>query len=332
MKRNRGFTLLEIAVVVAITLTLLTLGLTAIDAQLRTASYSITKKRQDVIKDALIAYLGANKKLPCPIVPTSGTPVDGNAPSQSGTPPVCPSPSGVVPFKTLGLAREIGDDGWGNLFSYRVYSDGTPSCPGISMDWANANCFGEGKIGVLTVNDGTVALPTLLAANIVAVVISHGANGLGAWAAQGTRNAPPTTCEEAHNAVGTTAPAGCTPTANTYYKGERQENDDVVAYLTAAEAIQSLAKQGTIKSAMAKVNDDLQALYEQAVGLNLASPTCTIPSPAIRDPWGNLYALLPIDGSIPSCIYSTAVPTTCKAVEKPILDVYRNRAGSPPCP
>jgi len=327
----RGFTLIEIAIVLAIMLTLLTLGLGAMNAQLSSAAYSITKKRQEMVMDALVAHLGVHRRFPCPYVPAPGVPVTGVAPAQSGTPPACPA-FGTVPFATLGLSREFAEDGWGNLFSYRVYAVTAPACPGTGRDWGNAACFGEGKSGGLVVNDGTAAAPTPLATGGVAVVVSHGANGLGAWAGQGTRNAPPTTCEEAHNATGTPAPAGCALVANTYYKGERQENDDVVAYLTAAEALQLAARQGAIQPAVARVNDDLQTLYEQTVGLNLASASCSIPAPALRDPWGNTYALSPSDGSVPGCIYSTAMPTLCKAVTKPVLDVYRNRAGSTPCP
>lgn len=340
-KPPRGFTLIEIAVVVAIMLTLLTLGLGLMNAQLSSTAYSVTKKRQEAIKDALIAYLGANRRLPCPYVPTPGIVVTGQAPNPSGTPPACPA-FGVVPYATLGLGREIGEDGWGNLFFYWVYFDPSPSCPGTGWDWGHSNCFGEGKDGInppkvaLKINDGTVASPTLLTDKSIAVVISHGANGLGAWAAQGTRNAPPTTCEETHNAVGTAPPPGCTPAANTYYKGERSENDDVVAYLTANDALQLLARQGAIKSATAKVNEDLQLLFEQAVGNYLTSPTCSLPPPSsgLLDPWGNLYVyvLAPPAGSVLGTYSSTNLPSISKAIDKTVLDVYRNRAGSPPCP
>jgi prepilin-type N-terminal cleavage/methylation domain-containing protein len=335
-KSAHGFTLIEVAIVVAIMTILLTLGLGLMNAQLSSTAYTVTKKRQDAIKDALIAYLGANRRLPCPYVPVAGTAVSGLAPAQSGSPLTCPT-FGIVPFATLGLSRETGEDGWGNFFSYRVYTE-LPNCSTTptGWDWGNASCFGEGKDGVTPakaaqqIRDGTVTTWTSVADNSIAVVISHGGNGLGAWVAQGTRNVAPTTCEETHNAVGATpVPAGCTPVSNTFYKGERDGNDDVVAYLTAADALQTLVKQGVIKPAMAKVNDDLQTLMDMAVGIKRSglsmSPasssasssfmggflnidvTLTVPtgttagcdtsvSPEIdaaksspRDPWGNAY-------------------------------------------
>ncbi|HYK14133.1 MAG TPA: hypothetical protein VEW70_09125, partial [Burkholderiales bacterium] len=209
--------------VVAIALILLSLGLTAINSQLSSTAYSITKKRQDAIKDALIGYLGARKSFPCPYVAVAGTAATGIAPAQTGAPLACPLAFGVVPYTTLGLAREMAEDGWGNLISYQVYS--VPAvCPSTGTDWANSSCFGAGKTGAIVVNDGTVGAPTPLVANAIAVLVSHGANGLGAWvAAQGTRNANPVTCEEAHNGRIAGVP-GCVLVANTYYKGESQAN------------------------------------------------------------------------------------------------------------
>lgn len=69
----RGFTLIELSVVVVIVAMFLTLGLAALSSQLTSASYAETKKRQTLIKDALTAYLGANKRFPCLLSPTIQT-------------------------------------------------------------------------------------------------------------------------------------------------------------------------------------------------------------------------------------------------------------------
>jgi type II secretory pathway pseudopilin PulG len=332
--RSRGFSLIEIAVVVAIMMTLLTLGLGLMNAQVNSSAVTVTKKRQEAIKDALIAYLGANKRLPCPYVPTSGTTVTGQAPA-----PACAG-IGIVPFATLGLGRDIAEDGWGNFFSYRVYADApTPTCPGPGWDWSNSDCFGEGKDGsnpsktALTINDGTVASPTSLFGQgvaVVAVVISHGANGLGAWAAQGTRNAAATTCEEAHNTFNLTAPSGCTLTANTFYRGEQEGNDDVVAYLTAGEALQTLVKQGAIKSAAAQVSEDLQQLFENAVDAKLKKCSSSLYQPPFPssplDPWGEPYNFPP-SNSIAGDYSSNNSPIK-KTINEATLTTYCNRVSS----
>ncbi len=364
-----GFTLIEIAVVLGIVMIVLSLGLTAISAQLSSASYTITKKRQDAIKDALVGYFGAHNSLPCPYAPVLGTPAAGTFTGEVGA--ACPQPFGTVPFAALGLAREIGEDGWGNLFSYQVYTDAVPGCPGTGRDWANPSCFGTGKSGSLTVNDGAVGASTLLSSSGVAVVVSHGINGLGAWvAAQGTRNAPPLTCVEVQNAGGPpsgggiTWPAGCPGayTPNTFYKGESQANDDVVAYLTATDLLQPLIKQGALNSPAAQVNVDLQTLYDQAIAssitpLNCPQPLTLLPAlPVIPptwgvDPWGNSYGVFaepsPYDPAL--CLYSTGgtgvaptgaaltacactLPAICRSVTKATLTNYRLKASATPCP
>lgn len=378
----RGFSLIELAVVVAIVMTLLTLGLGLMNAQLSSTAYLTTKKRQEAIKDALIAYLGAHRRLPCPYVPTEGSPpitgIDADPdPNPFTAPPqaAC-APFGVIPFTTLGLARDIAEDGWGNLFSYQIFSDPIPPpgdpplvCPGPNRVWGRSACFGAGKATApsittansITVLDNTAGTNLRLTTNALAVIISHGPNGLGAWAAQATLNAPPVSCEERKNANGdlTGCPAPSLDPLNPsiippyyYFKGERQDQDDVVAWIDGTEAINTLAKQGTIKSAIAQVNDDLQTLADIALAVKRAGitisvpPTCSpspcTPTPAptsgcaasvdltnpplsvalasMRDPWGASYVLeeldsagLPDPGSFPICIYSRGGgPETCR--------------------
>ena len=315
MKPSRGFTLVEMAVVVVIIAALLTLGLGALNAQLSSASYTTTKQRQAAIKDALIGYLGANKRFPCPYVPIAGTlptGVDATSIPASGTPRCQSFDLGVIPFTTLGIAREVAQDGWGNFFSYQVYAQATLGCPGGGIDWGNSNCFGAGKNGGITVLDNTGGNNLPLTTNAVVAIISQGPNGLGAWAAQATQNASPVSCEERTNAnlSGCSTPAGITPPY--YFKGERQDQDDVVAWIDATEAINALSKQGVVKTAFAQVNDDLQAIYDNKLGVKLSAitPPATIgaapggclttvgtgTSP-VYDPWGVQYNVT--EGSSP---------------------------------
>lgn len=269
---------------------LLSMGLGALNAQLLSANYTETKKRQSLIKDALTAYLGANKRLPCPDIPnnTNGgadsTQVTGLEDRTGGvTTGACSGSIGVIPYATLGLGREIALDGWGNFMSYSVAAVGT-SCPGTDINWSLTACFGAAKTSPYSLFEGTVAAPTSPTSNLIAVVISHGPNGLAAWGQQGSRNASPISCEEAHNAI---VPV-CGLTANAFYKGERAEVDDIVTYLTRDEAINSLAKQGTIKSADGQVAEDIAQLRNQWMDNLLPNCSGAIPT-MIRDPWGNQY-------------------------------------------
>ena len=71
-KQQSGFTLVELAVVVFLVGLLASLGLSALNAQLASSRISDTKKKQEIIKDALISYLGRNKRLPCPATDNMG--------------------------------------------------------------------------------------------------------------------------------------------------------------------------------------------------------------------------------------------------------------------
>ncbi len=293
---GNGFTLVELAVVLVIITTVMTFGLGAINAQLISSNYSSTKKRQEVIKDVLVAYFGVNKRLPCPEIPTSGTPVTGVAPAPAATSPACSAGYfGTLPFKDLGLGRDMAEDGWGNMFSYAIYVDsGTPTCPGVGKDWGLASCFGAGKAGGFLLKQD--ATPT---GGIVAVIISHGGNGLGARvAALGTQNAMPSAgppCQELRNANGACPPDD----SNTFYKGEQPDkNDDVVATLTTNDIVVPLAKQGAFKSAAAQVAADLQAMND-AYFLVKYQSCGAIPAAFGQDPWGNNYLA---NGE---CYYST---------------------------
>ena len=340
--------------VVVIISMLLSLGLGALNAQLASAAQGETKKRQALINDALIAYLGANKRLPCPDIPnnTNGaadtSQVTGAEDRAGGVVTgACSGTIGIVPYATLGLSRDVALDGWSNFMSYSIPA-GSGTCPGTGIDWSQTACFGAAKTAPYSLFEGTVAAPTLAASNVLAVVASHGPNGFAAWARQGTRNvAPPATrCEEAHNARDGSV---CSLTPNAFFKGDRTDVDDVVVALTRDEAINTLVKQGTLKSIEGQVMEDLgrhknNKLYEKV-------QSCVVNPIADLDPWGNAYGL--VEGAaasgLPVCICTTrgsgalppaptvgtscnpAAPTTCIQIDESEVNLLRMTMGQPPC-
>jgi prepilin-type N-terminal cleavage/methylation domain-containing protein len=220
---SRGFTLIELSIVVVIISMLLSLGLGVLNAQLVSAAHSETKKRQAIIKDALTAYLGAHKRLPCPDVPnnthgaTDTSQVTGAEDRTGGLATGdCSGNIGVVPYATLGLGRDVALDGWGNFMSYSIPA-GSGTCPGTGINWSLTDCFGAAKASPYSLFEGTVAAQTLAASNVLAIVISHGPNGFAAWGRQGSRNVLPSRCEEAHNAIATVP--GVPSTANAFLQG-----------------------------------------------------------------------------------------------------------------
>ncbi len=150
----RGFTLIELAVVITV------VGLLAVAAigfaipTIKTARTIETQNKMASIQTALRAYAMTNYRLPCPANPDK-TPAGNAAPNDppwgfergsglegDAVPNNCgslPNTVGVVPFKTLGLSEDAVKDGWGNMISYHVSSAFTQN-PTIASLEVFASC------------------------------------------------------------------------------------------------------------------------------------------------------------------------------------------------
>ena len=148
---------------------------------------SISKQTTDLLRPALSAFVVRNYRLPCP--------ADGSVAAGAATEGVenCTSliatPSrGVVPWRTLGLQSGDGLDTWGARIGYAVspgLMTGTPfkTSPPTALDAI-----------MVTVNG-------VSAANRAYVLISFGADQMGAYLTSGSRVSPPTGAKEAPNAA-----------------------------------------------------------------------------------------------------------------------------------
>lgn len=177
---ERGFTLVEIAIVVLVLGLLLASLLGPLSVRIEQQEIRKTSDQMEEIKEALYGYAMANGALPCP---DTSTPPDGLAePSCPATPAACAD--GILPWQTLGVERA---DGWGSLFRYCVTPEFTaPDTDGICTDT-------DGKLDLC--DDGGITVQTrgynklLPAANLVtkipAIIVSYGKNGRGATPALG---------------------------------------------------------------------------------------------------------------------------------------------------
>ena len=316
----------------------LTLGMAAFNAQVGSAALSATKKKQEIIRDALIAYLRDFKRLPCPEV----TAFAGNAPTgvegrqTAGNPTTtCASFWGTLPYGELGLSRDVALDGYENFFTYFVSSAQAGEPDWTLTTTAVVPGFGVGNPGrfAITENDSATTLSKNLAA---VVIVSHGSNGLGAFTSKGTRNVlPDNASQEKPNALDTPSlphpppvwtppsqvavvpPTLPSPGITTLVVRERTEAfDDVVLVLRPNDLLTPIFKDGALRSAEALIQEQLAMVRDAAIA-QLLSNACQPVSPSALatslapaslpiDPWGmpikydNAATAIPLTASTPA--------------------------------
>ncbi len=117
-RRERGFSLLELAIVVLIMGLLLAGLVMPLSARVDQQRFDATRQQLNDIRVTLVAYALTNDALPCPATPASS----GRAsPTATG----CAVQHGFVPAVTLGLTGARNDDqllldAWGNPIRYSV--------------------------------------------------------------------------------------------------------------------------------------------------------------------------------------------------------------------
>jgi prepilin-type N-terminal cleavage/methylation domain-containing protein len=137
--RPRGFTLIEIVVVLFILGVVITMAAGITKALTASQKLSITTTRLAAVDVAIVQYVMQQKRLPCPAdgtllstdnnagVETARTAAGGCTTNEAG---------GVVPWHSLGLSESDATDGWNHRLTYRVQpalaADG-----GMDMSWCD---------------------------------------------------------------------------------------------------------------------------------------------------------------------------------------------------
>lgn len=252
--KQRGFSLVELAVVLVLIGIIMTMGLKVAVSTLGNAAYSETKSKQEMIKTALIGYFRAYRKLPCP---DNSAGVSSGAASATCT--ANPADGyGVVPWQTLGIPRDLVIDGWGNYFTYRV-SNGT----GGSRDWtsdskSSPSAFDINELrnptSALTIQEldaaGTALVTTTSKA--VVVLLSHGKNGAGAKTTKVAARLPTADAgaDEQTNATDSTTRFVLRP-VNESSGATGGPYDDLLSFMTPQDILQPLLNEGFLKSCYA---------------------------------------------------------------------------------
>lgn len=172
MNANKGFSLIEMAVVLVIVVLLLGGLLVPLEARVGQARVNDTEKTLEEIKEALVGYALRTNRLPCPDKTTgpnggpNDAPNDGAEDFNSGT-GSCITQEGNLPWLTLGIEDS---DSWGRVFHYRVTASFSNRPPATTLTLSSA-----GDIRVCRVAGCSATAAT--ANDAAALVLSYGDNG-----------------------------------------------------------------------------------------------------------------------------------------------------------
>ncbi len=330
--RIKGFSLVEMAIVIFIAGILLTAGLKLLSARVNSAQIETTSTNQLAIKQALIAYLAKNKRLPCP----------GDVATGIATTPPCNPTFGIVPYASLGLDLATVLDGWENYFTYVITPNPiTPNpitaalpakLPPYSTAWTFAfnptnnispftnvaqNAFWQtNATGGILVSDGVINIadPMSVTGAVIAL-ISHGRNGYGARNVKGAINDSTLAGVDENQNINPLVAAGnlrAIKRITTESAAAGGVFDDIVFTLNASDLITPLINSGIFGESsmqtLTKANDYILGAIIASKDCVSAAPECTysIPNPTLI-PTGMFENVISYAVSIPNI--SSTIPT-----------------------
>lgn len=173
--QQSGFSLLELAIVLAILGILMSGVLVAISETTENTRRSQTRQQLESLREALYGFAQANGRLPCPALESSGGREAPGPTFDSVDGGDCESLSGFIPAATMGFSGAVNDDGlltdaWNRPIRYAV---GHVS---LTDSASLATLYTPGSLAtssLLTINDGDSAVITDRATT---VILSTGAN------------------------------------------------------------------------------------------------------------------------------------------------------------
>lgn len=178
MTRQRGFTLIEIAVVLTIVALLSVGAIAALQLAMLRTRIADTQAALREAREAVVAFAVVNRSLPCPAV----SEVDGTEQSRAGG--NCANRRGLLPWQTLGVR---GLDGWGNRLGYVVSQNTTAARSLVVAPGQRIALTGEGDVTIRARDAAGTEVLLNSGTSVAFALWSHGENGRGATTAIGTQ-------------------------------------------------------------------------------------------------------------------------------------------------
>lgn len=275
--RRSGFTLAEMAIVLAVMTLVMITVFNGSRAALDALKQKQVKDRLDVIRNAMINHIARTHRLPCPARSNSTTGTEAtwtagaNMGNCAGLTSFNNTYGGIVPWATLGLSQEMANDAWNHRLTYTV------SRTALLVDGYRRN-------GTITVHStAPIALGAPPAGNqmnvgnnAIAMLVSHGKNGFGTWAPGGTAMPPPPGTLEGEN----------TPTNTSFVQATFDDTnpanpfDDLLVWFSAGDVMPQLQAQLGETAAEAVTRERLNRLRDAFMGTIVNSAPAVVPPAA----------------------------------------------------
>ena len=232
MTRSRGFTLIEMAIVLVI-ITILIGGLAMpLSAQIQARRIAETRHTLEEARSALLGFAMTHladtpgkRYLPCPDITGDG--------HEDRVGKSCAGSNGWLPWVDLGTSPQ---DAWGNRLGYAVISQFADANGGFSASTPLPD-----PIVICTTHTCNRLSPDV-AGDVVFALVSYGPNGWGARNVNGTTQAAPTGLDELDNLDANQVYISRSPTKPDAASGEF---DDLTAWVSRTYLVNHVCPTGS---------------------------------------------------------------------------------------